>query len=76
MQGFIFFVDELVKEGSSDYYRRNRNRILARQRQYRAQNKAAIARRQRIYRRRVNSGMRRVRKRQSVGNSYVYTGYR
>lgn len=76
MSIFTFFTDELLKEGSSDYYQRNRNRILARQRQYRSQNAASIARRQRIYRRRVNSGMQRVRKRQSVGNSYVYTGYR
>lgn len=73
---FSFFFDEATKLASSDYYRRNRNRILAKQRAYRQQNKAAIARRQRIYRRRVNSGMQRVRQRQSVGNSYVYTGYR
>lgn len=75
MSLFHFFVDEMVKEGS-DYYQRNRNRILAKQRMYRQSNRAAIARRQKIYRRRVKSGAQRVRSRQRTGNSYVYTGYR
>ena len=73
---FSFFVDELIKEAGSDYYQRNRNRILAKQRQYRSANRASIARRQKIHRRRVKSGAHRVRARQRVGNSYIYTGYK
>lgn len=72
---FLFFADELTKE-ASDYYQRNRHKILARQRAYRQKNKASIARRQRIYRRRVKAGSLRQRKRQRVGNSYIYTGIR
>lgn len=75
MDWFLYFADELIKEGSSDYYQRNRNRILAKQRQYRSANRASIARRQKIYRRRVASGSVRQRKRQKVGHSFVYTGY-
>jgi len=70
---FTFFADELTKEGS-DYYQRNRHKILARQRAYRQKNKSSIARRQRVYRRRVKSGAKRQRARQRVGNSYIYTG--
>ena len=73
---FTFFIDEIVKEASDDYYQRNRHKILARQRAYRQKNKASIARRQRIYRRRVKAGSQRQRKRQRVGNSYIYTGIR
>ena len=76
MLGFEFFVDELIKEGSSDYYQRNRDRILAKQRAYRRANSASIARRQKIYRRRVKSGQQRQRSRQRVGHSFVYTGYK
>ena len=72
---FLYFCDELVKEASSDYYQRNRNKILAKQRAYRQANRAAIARRQKIYRRRVKSGAQRQRKRQRVGHSFIYTGY-
>lgn len=71
---FTFFVDELTKEAGSDYYQRNRGRILAKQRAYRQANRASIARRQKIYRRRVKSGAQRRRIRQKVGHSYVYTG--
>lgn len=76
MNVFHFFVDELVKEAQSDYYQRNRSRILAKQRAYRSANRGSIARRQKIYRRRVKSGAARRRTRQKVGHSYVYTGYR
>ena len=69
-----FFFDELTKEAASDYYQRNRGRILAKQRAYRQNNRHSIARRQKIYRRRVKSGSRRKRVRQKVGHSYVYTG--
>jgi hypothetical protein len=76
MIGFSFFVDELTKEAGSDYYQRNRDRILAKQRMYRSNNKHSIARRQKIYRRKVKSGSQRQRTRQRVGHSFVYTGYR
>ena len=76
MDIFSFCIDELTKQAGSDYYQRNRGRILAKQRSYRQANAASIARRQRIYRRQVNSGSRRVRSRQRVGNSFVYTGYK
>ena len=73
---FVFFADELTKEAGSDYYQRNRGRILAKQRAYRQANRASIARRQKIYRRRVKSGAIRQRTRQRVGHSFVYTGFR
>lgn len=67
---------EMIKEGGSDYYQRNRSQILAKQRAYRSANRASIARRQKIYRRRVKSGAQRQRSRQRVGHSFVYTGYK
>ena len=67
---------EMIKEGGSDYYQRNRSQILAKQRAYRAANRSSIARRQKIYRRRVKSGTHRQRSRQRVGHSFVYTGYK
>ena len=67
---------EMLKEGSSsDYYQRNRAKIMAKQRQYYRANRGNIARRQRRYRRQVNMGAKKVRRRQKVGNSFIYTGY-
>jgi superoxide dismutase len=74
-----FFSDELEKiaaKGRHNYYMRNRNQILQKQRQYRAKNKGQIARRQKMYRRKVNTGAKRVRTRISTGHSYTYGGYR
>lgn len=76
MIGFSFFVDEITKEAGSDYYQRNRDRILAKQRAYRSNNRHRISLKQKAYRRKVKSGAIRQRSRQRVGHSFVYTGYK
>ncbi len=79
LEVLYFFSDELEKlaeKSRHNYYMRNRNQILQRQRQYRSKNKASIARRQMMYRRKVKAGAHRQRKRISTGHSYTYGGYR
>ena len=74
-----FFSDELEKlaaKSRHNYYMRNRNQILQRQRQYRSKNKGGIALRQKMYRRKVKAGAHRQRQRISTGHSYTYGGYR
>lgn len=72
----FYFCLEFLKEASSDYYKRNKSAILAKQRQYRQANAAVLSRKAKAYRRKVRSGSIRQRSRQRVGNSYVYTGVR
>ena len=67
---------EFAKEAGSDYYQRNRSRILAKNKQYRAANKHKISLKGKRYRRQLKSGVKRQRSRQRVGQSYIYTGYK
>lgn len=71
-----FFSDELEKLAASEYYMRNRSKILQQQKSYRMQNAPMLAKKKKVYRAKVNSGMIRQRQRTSVGNSYTYGGYR
>jgi hypothetical protein len=73
-QVFLFFADELTKLAGSDYYQRNRGRLLAKGREYRQAHGAELARKKKAYNRKVKSGAIKQRARQRVGNSFVYTG--
>lgn len=64
------------RKARRDYYLQNRQRILQKQKVYRAKNQARIARQQKIYRRKVKYGTQRQRRRVAVGNhGYEFMGY-